>query len=310
MSTDTLTSADIDQQRFGVEVECAGKTRLQTARILRRVIGGTAPALVHDHYQSAAFNDPQGRTWRVVKDGSIRAGANYQCEVVTPPLTLADLPTLCAAIDALRHEGLVADNSCGIHIHLDATHYSAETVRHLALLVWTRESHLRAAIQFNGARDRWAHIMSPAFTRQLAAAKQITTEDLASYWYGTTHADVIADARERKYHRSRYHGLNLHSYFFRGTVEFRWFNGTLDSERLAAYVHLCLALGHKAQTTTRAYPLQQIPVVAACQKYDVRRFLVFLGLNGAMFQRTRDLLTAHLPGDGNSPRPRLAIASA
>ncbi|RLD99145.1 MAG: hypothetical protein DRI92_02820, partial [Aquificota bacterium] len=36
--------------------------------------------------------------------------------------------------------------------------------------------------------------------------------------------------RNERYNETRYHGLNLHSYWFRGTVEFRYMRGTLVGE--------------------------------------------------------------------------------
>lgn len=48
------------------------------------------------------------------------------------------------------------------------------------------------------------------------------------------------------YDDSRYHGLNLHSVFSKGTIEFRMFNSTLHAGEVKSYIQLCLAISHQA----------------------------------------------------------------
>jgi hypothetical protein len=57
-------------------------------------------------------------------------------------------------------------------------------------------------------------------------------DSLCDIWYGEPN--------------SRYHALNLHATFSKGTVEFRLFNGILHAGEVKAYVHLALAIS--AQT--------------------------------------------------------------
>ena len=52
--------------------------------------------------------------------------------------------------------------------------------------------------------------------------------------------------RDTHYDDSRYHCLNLHSVFQKGTVEFRLFNGTVHAGKIKAYIQLCLAIGAQA----------------------------------------------------------------
>lgn len=43
---------------------------------------------------------------------------------------------------------------------------------------------------------------------------------------------IVSRRKQGKYHESRYNGLNLHSYWHRGTVEFRHHHGTTDPEKI------------------------------------------------------------------------------
>ena len=96
------------------------------------------------------------------------------------------------------------------------------------------------------------------------------------------------------YNWTRYYALNLHSVFYRGTVEWRCFNSTLHAGKVAAYVNLCLAISAQAiaQRSTVMRKTQ-----SENELFTFRVWLVRLGLNGEEFKHTRDHLLAHLEGD-------------
>jgi hypothetical protein len=49
--------------------------------------------------------------------------------------------------------------------------------------------------------------------------------------------------RMRSHHDSaRYCGVNLHSWFYRKTIEFRVFNSSLNPERVQGYIGMCMAM--------------------------------------------------------------------
>lgn len=52
--------------------------------------------------------------------------------------------------------------------------------------------------------------------------------------------------RRDRFDVARYKGFNLHSHAFRGTIEFRYFNGTVDSQKIVEYVRLCLGVAEQA----------------------------------------------------------------
>jgi hypothetical protein len=57
-------------------------------------------------------------------------------------------------------------------------------------------------------------------------------EDLMNAWYSGT------QAIERKF-ESRMSAVNIHSIEERGTIEFRFFNGTLDTKKIESYLCFC-----------------------------------------------------------------------
>lgn len=56
--------------------------------------------------------------------------------------------------------------------------------------------------------------------QELNRKKPKSLEEVSRIWYKG------GDGRHRHYHESRYHCLNLHSVFQKGTIEFRLFNST------------------------------------------------------------------------------------
>ena len=66
--------------------------------------------------------------------------------------------------------------------------------------------------------------------------------DIEKIWYSDSNDDYYGGVNHEHYNQTRYHALNLHSFFSKGTVEFRLFNSTLHAGRIKAYVQFCLAL--------------------------------------------------------------------
>jgi len=86
---------------------------------------------------------------------------------------------------------------------------------------------------------------------------------LADIWYSAQGCDY---GRTHHYNDSRYHMLNLHATFTKGTVEFRLFqfdkpaggkqNG-LHAGKLKSYIQLCLAMSQMAKDLRSASPKEQ-----------------------------------------------------
>ena len=158
--------------------------------------------------------------------------------------------------------------------------------------MFSKEDMLFKALQVNEERaQRWCKkVREPMLekARKLSSEETYDLTKLERIWY-----EGRSGSREH-YNETRYHALNLHSVFFRGTVEFRCFNSTLHAGRAAAYVNLCLAMSAQAIA-------QRSAVMHKTQSdnelFTFRTWLVRMGLNGKEFKNTRDHLLANLEGD-------------
>jgi len=238
---------------FGVEIETYGIGIERAARAVAGVLGSTDVRNDGGYYGRYTVGMADGRRWTVLSDGSITGGNG--AEVVTPILRGdGDLETLREVARALRAAGAKsdADGGCGVHVHVGLGPFDIPTVARVAKIVGKYDGFIRKALGIAPARARWCAPL-PAETIH-AVGRARTRDALARAWYGERDLRSISYRIGTHYDGSRYHGLNLHSYFYtgRGTAEFRYFDGTLHAGKIASYVHLARALVAKAATTSGA----------------------------------------------------------
>lgn len=307
-----MSEIGIKDQCFGVEVEMTGITRRQAADALAAYFG-TTPQYLGTYYDTWGVTDPEGKEWKLMSDGSIRPerktvdgytsnfGRNmeigeYRVEMVTPKLTYAELPKLQECVRRVRKAGAKTNSSCGIHVHVDAANHNRQSLKNLIGIMYSKEDILFKALQVSEARaSRWCQKVREPMLRRARTLTSDETSDLTqleNIWY----EGFEDDGRDRHdhYNKSRYYALNLHSVFYRGTVEWRCFNSTLHAGKVAAYVNLCLAISAQA-IAQRSTVMRKTH--SENELFTFRVWLVRLGLNGEEFKSTRDHLLAHLEGD-------------
>ena len=294
---------DMKDQCFGVEVEFTGITREQAATALARYFG-TLSFHRGGTYDTWIIRDTENKEWKLVSDSSIRGeqktsdgyartgDRHYWVEMVSPKLTYAELPKFQECVRQMRHAGGKVNDSCGIHVHVDASNHNRQSLKNLLSIMFSKEDILFKALNVNP--DRVAAYCKKVREPMLQKARQISAEEttdltqLESIWY---EGNVESG---KHYNWTRYYALNLHSVFYRGTVEFRCFNSTLHAEQAAAYVNLCLAMSAQA-INQRSAVMQKTH--SDNELFTFRVWLVRLGLNGPEFKNTRDHLLANLDGD-------------
>ena len=296
---------EMKKQTIGVEVEMNNIDRSRAAKVAAEFFGtGRYENTAHRNgYSTWSAWDSQGREWKFQKDVSISGPDSEKCELVTPILTYADMETLQELIRRLRKAGAKSDSTrgCGVHIHIGAKGHTPQTLRNLANIMASHESLLAEALDLDHYRmRRYCRTVDPRFLEQLNRRKPTTMADLADIWYSSQGANY---GRSQHYNDSRYHMLNLHATFTKGTVEFRLFqfdapadgkrNG-LHAGQLKSYIQLCLALSQMAKTVRTASPK---PQQNENPKYAMRTWLLRLGFIGEEFETARDILTRRLSGD-------------
>ena len=297
--------AEMKNQTIGVEVEMNSITRRKAAKVAAEFFGTERfeDTAYRNGYCTWSAWDADGREWKFQRDVSIQGRDDCKCEMVTPILHYDDIPLLQELCRKLRKAGAKSDASrgCGVHIHIGADGHTAQTLRNLANIMASHESLLAEALKLDTYRmNHYCRTVDPDFLRQVNSRKPRTMAALADIWYGSQGQNY---GRNNHYNSSRYHMLNLHATFTKGTVEFRLFQfdeptaerkGGIHAGQLKSYIQLCLALSQMAKDVRTASPK---PQQNENPKYAMRTWLLRLGFIGDEFATARDFLTRNLSGD-------------
>lgn len=170
--------------------------------------------------------------WTAQRDGSLYGNSGETgCEIVSPVLKGAEgLRQVIEVVRILKAKGHRVNATCGLHVHV-GWNVSERSQKELARLVCTVASFEKAIFAATGTKNR----------ERGHYCKKVSD-------YGD------ADRAARFSHSDRYHGLNLSNLATgrKPTVEFRFFAGTTNEVKVAAYVQLCLACVERSIISKRS----------------------------------------------------------
>ena len=292
---------------FGVEVEMNGIMRSQAARIASEYFGtrNYENTAYRNSYMTWSAYDQKGREWKFSRDVSIAGPDAQKCELITPILEYEDIPVLQELLRLLRKAGAVSNPSVGAGVHLHVARkegFSVKDVKNLVNIMAAHEEQIGRAIRIDEGRlEDYCRTIDPEFLRLVRERNPQTMDELEDCWYEGNDADY---GRGDHYNPSRYHCLNLHSFFHgHGTIEFRQFQfsnphdgkkGGIHCGELKAFIQLCLGMCELAHMTkyTSAKPQQQDN-----EKYALRCWLLRLGFIGEEFKTAREILLKNMMGN-------------
>jgi len=304
------------QQTFGVEIEmgCIRKTKAQKlvndyfkTKYNLDYLEMDFQGGLHDAYYSY---DHKHRKWLFEDDGSApgRLGP-ISCEMVTPILTYNDIEDLQEIVRILRRNGAHSgvDFNAGVHIHVGANFdenggQNATSIRHLTNMITSHQVLLMKAVNVSEMRFNWCKLVDPYFLRNINAKKPKTKGALERIWYG----QIGNSYSNGHYDHTRYHMLNLHSIWDKGTIEFRLFEFKrgMHAGELKAWIQWCLAVCQYSKLVTRS---SYAPITEKNDKYVMKNWLNVLGLIGDEFETCRKHMLKNLLGDCASKELRNAI---
>ena len=188
-----------------------------------------------------------------------------------------------------------------VHIHIGAKGHTPQTLRNLANIMAGHENLLADALSLDSGRmNRYCKTVDPRFLKELNKKKPKTMAALADIWYTANGASY---GRDHHYNDSRYHMLNLHATFTKGTIEFRLFqfdepaNGKqngLHAGQLKAMIQLCLAMSQLAKQIRFASPK---PQQTENEAYAFRCWMLRLGFIGEEFKTAREFYLENMSGN-------------
>ena len=118
---------------------------------------------------------------------------------------------------------------------------------------------------------------------------------MEAVWYSRANDNYSGGIDHRHYNSTRYHGINLHAFFTKGTVEFRLFNGTTHAGKIKAYIQFCLAMSAWAiESNTDRFYFKVVSHYTREQKGQLMNRILRerLGMSGDEFKTCRQHLTS------------------
>jgi hypothetical protein len=169
--------------------------------------------------------------WCLVTDDSIKGAGGG--ELVSPILSgIQGLIEVYQVISLLREfPEIQVNETCGFHVHhgVDPATFGNQELFQLMRIVAIFENyiyHLLPEDRRYAATCRPLEIDLYKWFRRDGSECQVP--EVKNLWYSPENRDDNKTPKQRKHHPTRYHGLNLHSYWYRGTIEFRYYPSVLD----------------------------------------------------------------------------------
>ena len=288
--------------KFGIEIEFTGITRKEAADTIADYFNTTSSIKSGYH-----IVDGKRRTWKVISDASISprlkngqlATDQHKCELVTPICDYDDIKVIQEIVRKLRHKGMIVNDSCGIHVHVDSSKMDAFALCNLVNIMASKENMIFKALgTYENRINTYCRKVETDFIREINDCNThlVNLEYVKYCWYrGRDNSDFHYDI-------SRYHAVNLHSVWQGKGVEFRMFNSTTHAGKIKAYIQLCLGICNYASSLTkRAVHNEHIP---SNEKNYFRTWLYTLGLEGDNYKTAR----LHLLKNFENTNERTAVA--
>ena len=228
---------------FGVEIETFGlkytisvgdREVIPPYKITSRASDGTLLPAVFDRHgltlNGFSPDEPRYEAWSFVLDDSIKGAGGS--ELVSP--ILFGLKGLAQVYDALllmeEFPDIQVNETCGFHVHhgVDPEKFGDRQLFQLLRIVSIFEGyiyHLLPEERRQAETCRPLEIDLYDWYRNDTRRRRPLVKNL---WYSPENLNDPQAPRNRKMHPTRYHGLNLHSYWYRKTIEFRYFPSLLD----------------------------------------------------------------------------------
>lgn len=201
--------------KFGVEIEFFNVNVNKVIEVLRQ--------------QGIQVADFEGYThnvissWKITTDSSVNntnTGVRCGLELVSPILYGDDgLDELEKVYEVLNSLQAKVDRSCGTHIHFDIAEFNTNNVKNLVNLYYNFQTTI--------------NMLLPKSRRKCSWCKQLNSYEVNTIKDRCTTINEISNTIG-----TRYSVINLESYVKYGTVEFRQHGGTLDFNKIEAWIIL------------------------------------------------------------------------
>lgn len=180
--------------------------------------------------------------WRYKEDGSISGnglGVEYYSKVLQGDSGIDRINRLCAV---LAQEGFTVNQTCGLHVHTDASDLTPDHLLNIASQCYIWEPVIYSLLPKSRRKNTYCQPLG------------IKSSELTGF-------DRKKLLKLKRFEdEGRYFGLNLTAYSKHGTIEFRYHSGTISAHKIINWVVFCLSLVEYAKRKKPPMLLSQYPV--------------------------------------------------
>lgn len=186
------------------------------------------------------YNHSLRSHWKLTTDVSLSRNGY---ELVSPILRgddgLEQIRTVCKVLNEF---GCTVNRSCGLHVHHDMNNAQFHEWKNAAILYVKYEEQI----------DK---LMAPSRRGNGAQYVRSTHRGNKDWMFEQlTRATTLSDVR-RVFNNDRYHKLNVTDGNYHGTIEFRHHGGTIDGDKIAAWVSLTAGIMSSARAAKFIKPV-------------------------------------------------------
>lgn len=222
-------------------------------------------------YCDVNYKDDEIDGWKFVFDGSLDEDADYGFEAVSPVLELDEVNSVEKILGMLKNDGWYVNSDCGTHIHMSDTDYKPADMVKLYLLTHILEPTIYGCLsmrRFTGTYSKKSNTDSVSKFLHYVKEYGASCWDDIEVFHAAYYDHEIDDIKSRsyvldkdnydKYESERYYGLNFHSWFYRRTIEFRYFEGVNNIQEVHKWLEFC----SKLMEFARQIDVAQLPLIA------------------------------------------------
>ncbi len=258
-------------KRTGGANRYASSLQLKTLNNYKTIIGPPTYVGVEMEFSRIVSSDQLRRYGTWTRDGSVRTDdgdAGY--EFVSTPLYGDELAKgLSSVVNTIQSPNYRINDACGLHVHVDLRGFTPQEVLRIYVMYTRLESDFYALCQPHRLESEYARPLTigpnPSIKPMQLEPWMPKNEALGhllklSYnieidtWPKNTRSIAALGLRQLQNYKSnrrnggdggaieensRYAGLNIHSYFYRGSVEFRMKEMTKDVDDVFGWVLMC-----------------------------------------------------------------------
>ncbi|HAU85100.1 MAG TPA: hypothetical protein DCW90_06255 [Lachnospiraceae bacterium] len=201
--------------KFGLEMELTVPSKeLLRTKLIEAGVRVSNPSSTHEVVVG----------WKLVYDGSIQTSRGYEgVELVAPPSTNFDeLEIVCKVLNEI---GAKVNNSCGLHVHHEIADFKRQQILRMYNFYSKYEEVINSFMPASRLNNRYCQPVSRIIDKVNNCP---TKEKLLK--------DIAGKGARGYYDSCRYYTMNLRSYLYYGTIEFRQHAGSTNFEEISNWI--------------------------------------------------------------------------